>query len=381
MAFNIGAFLGGAAKGGSQVLDERRAAEEARTVTQEQRQWQIATEGRKASYDKKIRRQDKDDELKLLVEEASMYYNTTQMAELSTLGKSKLSYAIEQAKLLKPQGIATEDLYKLSSINNPDDVDRATTSTSTYFDQFAKVKPDEPKFEGNLEGYGVFAAEELRLANTKEDKDYWTTKIIEISNMAKKDPDGTYKPSAISVATKGVNDTIDAYFALKNKVTVDPVSGYVKRMAGDGPDTYHLTGEALGSLMSNPAYKDDSVMKEIVSKQLAALDAQVVSYKDDAMSNYNKYVNEVEILNALPTGGSEAKRKIKVQTDKVAGLSNATKLFIPLDPNNPITMEAINEGAHRNYALNTVIQVQDKSGQYGFVIVTSTGVLKLSGNN
>ena len=99
------------------------------------------------------------------------------------------------------------------------------------------------------------------------------------------------------------------------------------------------------------------------------------------MSNYNKYVNEVEILNALPTGGSEAKRKIKVQTDKVAGLSNATKLFIPLDPNNPITMEAINEGAHRNYALNTVIQVQDKSGQYGFVIVTSTGVLKLSGNN
>jgi len=46
MGFNLGAFLGGAARGGSQVLDERRAEAERARVTKEERQWQIATEAR-----------------------------------------------------------------------------------------------------------------------------------------------------------------------------------------------------------------------------------------------------------------------------------------------------------------------------------------------
>ena len=56
MGFNLGAFLGGAARGGSQVLDERRAQADRDKVTKEERQWQLATENRANARAKKARR-------------------------------------------------------------------------------------------------------------------------------------------------------------------------------------------------------------------------------------------------------------------------------------------------------------------------------------
>ena len=53
MGFNFKAFLGGAARGGSQVLDERRAQADRDKVTKEARQWQIATEARADSRSRK----------------------------------------------------------------------------------------------------------------------------------------------------------------------------------------------------------------------------------------------------------------------------------------------------------------------------------------
>jgi len=56
MGFNLGAFLGGAARGGSQVLDERRAQADRDKVTKEERQWQLATENRANARAKKAKR-------------------------------------------------------------------------------------------------------------------------------------------------------------------------------------------------------------------------------------------------------------------------------------------------------------------------------------
>ena len=56
MGFNLGAFLGGAARGGSQVLDERRAQADRDKVTKEERQWQLATENRANARAKKSKR-------------------------------------------------------------------------------------------------------------------------------------------------------------------------------------------------------------------------------------------------------------------------------------------------------------------------------------
>ena len=61
MAFNIGAFFGGMAKGGSQILDENRAQAKRDKETNEAQQWQIATETRaNAEYRKRKRLEKKD---------------------------------------------------------------------------------------------------------------------------------------------------------------------------------------------------------------------------------------------------------------------------------------------------------------------------------
>ena len=59
--FNIGAFIGGMARGGSQILDENRAQAKRDKETKEQQGWIIATEARADARDRKRRRNDKKD--------------------------------------------------------------------------------------------------------------------------------------------------------------------------------------------------------------------------------------------------------------------------------------------------------------------------------
>tara|TARA_R110000787_G_scaffold123815_2_gene234946 strand:- start:324 stop:1592 length:1269 start_codon:yes stop_codon:yes gene_type:complete len=58
-SFNIGSFLGGAAKAGSQRIDEVRKIAADKLVTDEERKWQIATEGRRDAAARKLQRDNK----------------------------------------------------------------------------------------------------------------------------------------------------------------------------------------------------------------------------------------------------------------------------------------------------------------------------------
>jgi len=55
MAFNLMSFLGGAAGAGSDYIDTKNEAAAAAKLTKEQRQWQIATEGRADSRARKAK--------------------------------------------------------------------------------------------------------------------------------------------------------------------------------------------------------------------------------------------------------------------------------------------------------------------------------------
>jgi len=133
-----------------------------------------------------------------------------------------------------------------------------------------------------------------------------------------------------------------------------------------------VEGKALESIVSNPAYTDDSVLQSVMDGKLKNLESRVTNYANNAINTYEKYTTEVAKLNTMPDS--------KELSDAEAMLESSKKSFVPLDPANPITIEDINNGAYRNYEPNTVIQVQDKSGQYGFVITTGNGVIKLTGN-
>jgi len=376
MAFSIQSFIGGFSGAGSQLLDEKRASDAKAKVTTEQRQWQIATEARQSARDKKAKRDADQDSLDDLVEEASFYFDPEDMIKVSKLGKRALTGAIEKAKKLETFGITGKDLFKLPSINgpddlpNPNDVENIKTISSSSF-----VKtPDNKKFDGSFDNYLVFAAESRRLAKTPEKKAYWDGQMLEIANMSVPDKDGAFKPNAISVATKGVDDTVDSYFSDLGRVEVDPITKNIKRMQDQTPNGWALTDAAYTSLENNPAYKEDSVIKEVIGGKRKSLNAQITGYAVDAKRAYDVYQNNLATVNSLPSGNE------KTQAQDAADASEVyAKNFIPIDPTKPMTMKDIQNGAHRNYPVNTTIQIQDESGKYSFVIVTSSGVLKIDG--
>ena len=375
MAFNLMSFLGGFSGGGSQLLDEKRARDEQKKVTAEQRQWQIATESRADSRAKKARRDSQQDALDSLIEEASFYFDPEDMKKMQGLGKSKLSASIAQAKELNKYGIYGKDLFKLPSINGPDDMPNATDVSKTLpitSGSFAAIPTGTEAFKGNYEQYEVHLHEKIRMAKTQKEKDNATSQLIEIQNLQKKDEEGNYKDNAITVATKNVDTLVDSYFKAEDRIELSPTGEYLKRIGGNEPSGFQVEGKALESIVSNPAYTDDSVLQGVMKGKLQNLESRVTNYANSAINTYQKYTTEVAKLNTMPDS--------KEQQDKVAMLESSKKSFVPLDPANPITIEDINNGAYRNYEPNTVIQVQDKSGEYGFVITTGNGVIKLPGN-
>ena len=99
MGFNLGTFLGGAASGGSQVLDERRAQADRDKVTKEERQWQIATEARAAARARKATRASKKndtEEMAGLLK--SLGFNDANITTALSQGKSAVALYAEAAK-------------------------------------------------------------------------------------------------------------------------------------------------------------------------------------------------------------------------------------------------------------------------------------------
>ena len=127
MAFNIGAFIGGAAKGGSEVLDERRKAEDAKKVTDEQRQWQIATENRADVRLKKaarVAKSDKADELAGMLE--SLNYDPNNIKSIMSRGNTAAQFWVETGKDALALGEDPNSLLKTAGGTDPRSQEVAT---------------------------------------------------------------------------------------------------------------------------------------------------------------------------------------------------------------------------------------------------------------
>ena len=115
MGFNLGAFLGGAARGGSQVLDERRAQADRDKVTKEERQWQIATEARADARSRKKARAAKNKEAEERAEMLALYYTPDQVKDIQNGGKAQVQYALDYASKLPTDQDASAN-YRTSSM-------------------------------------------------------------------------------------------------------------------------------------------------------------------------------------------------------------------------------------------------------------------------
>lgn len=114
MGFNLGAFLGGAARGGSQVLDERRAEAERARVTKEERQWQLATENRANARAKKAKRAA---DAKALEEQIGTMVALGMPADTARAvaknGKGAMNVAIDDLKYGRENGVNAASYYTM----------------------------------------------------------------------------------------------------------------------------------------------------------------------------------------------------------------------------------------------------------------------------
>jgi|DEB0MinimDraft_6_1074348.scaffolds.fasta_scaffold04220_2 hypothetical protein len=105
MAFNIGAFFGGMAKGGSQILDENRAQARRDKETNEAQQWEIAREGRQnAEYRKRLRDTDRKNVDQFTSQLASFNFTPENITAIAAGGAENVKTWVDIALQHKKSG-------------------------------------------------------------------------------------------------------------------------------------------------------------------------------------------------------------------------------------------------------------------------------------
>ena len=134
MAFNIGAFFGGMAKGGSQILDENRAQAKRDKETNEAQQWEIAREGRQnAEYRKRLRDTDRKAADQFTSQLASFNFTPENITAIAAGGAENVKTWVDIALQHKKTG-KEWDINLLVNNKVPTDVGTITEATNDVAD-------------------------------------------------------------------------------------------------------------------------------------------------------------------------------------------------------------------------------------------------------
>ena len=181
MGFNLGAFLGGAARGGSQVLDERRAQADRDKVTKEERQWQIATEARADSRSRKAaRRKEKENIEEQGAYLASLGWNPDSVESILKGGSASVKQWGEIG-VQHRSGAKDFDMNLLIKNQSPTD---STTISSAVGD----VKPAKPTTINQSEAWKLFGQEpDPVFQDLNKEFAYYSSKALNATNPTQKE--------------------------------------------------------------------------------------------------------------------------------------------------------------------------------------------------
>ena len=353
MGFNLGAFLGGAASGGSQILDERRAQADRDKVTKEERQWQIATEERAAARTRKANRASKEKSASQLLEKLQFHYGDKAQAiankGIGFAGEALARAGAYQDAGLNPALMVDIPTGKLTDV--PAGQAGAAPSAMTFKPITEKDEKDHTTFQARL----VAANEDLMKASTEAERVAAQEAFDRINAAHQK-----FKQEAESSGSgqldfsKATRDAIlqkpiDDILRENNLYTTDSITGAIKlKLQGNEAKILGLKARVIGT--NSTAYanvKDDPFQTK--------LQAQQVGLKSDMKA----YINKVRNNEGDPM---------------LAG--TGTTLYVPLAANENRTKEDIENGLRAGqYKPNQVVQYRRADGKTGSVIVTPYGVL------
>ena len=164
MAFNFGAFLGGGARGGTRTIERFAQQNRDDEVTEQQQQWQIATEARAASRARKAARVAKQKDAETLLASLSFHFGDENAAKFVGKGTGFAQEALKQADLYVRAGVDPATQVKIGQITGEDlpDVTSAsaatapqglTTGSITFKPIPQKVKAEKNSWEDKLSSH------------------------------------------------------------------------------------------------------------------------------------------------------------------------------------------------------------------------------------
>jgi hypothetical protein len=353
MGFNLGAFLGGAASGGSQILDERRAQADRDKVTKEERQWQIATEERAAARTRKANRASKEKQASQLLEKLQFHYGDKAQAiankGIGFAGEALARAGAYQDAGLNPALMVDIPTGKLTDV--PAGQAGAVPSAMTFKPITEKDEKDHTTFQARL----VAANEDLMKASTGPERVAAQEALDQINaahQKFKQEAEGGDSGQLdFSKATRDaiLQKPIDDILRENNLYTTDSITGAIKlKLQGNEAKILGLKARVIGT--NSTAYvnvKDDPFQTKLQAQQ-AGLVADMAAY-----------IN-----------------KVKFNQDDPMLAGTGTTLYVPLAANENRTIEDVEKGFEAGqYKSNQVVQYRRADGKTGSVIVTPYGIL------
>jgi len=367
MGFSLGAFLGGAAKGGSQVLDERRAQAARDKETKESRQWQIATESRADSRAKKAARVSRKADAEDLLAKLTFHYGADKAAAIAAQGKGYATEALGRGSEYTSAGYDPSTMVDIGDMTGekltdaPKEVGGIASPTSLSQGALSfKPIPAKVTAAKNTWEAKIVEHTESKLSIDAGDQDAltaWDNKNKLLTdghaawkNAADKDAGGAEGQLDFSKTTRDamLQKPIDDILRQNNLVELDVTGKIAKVLAGQEANVLALRARVIGT--NAKAYKD--VKDQPFQTKLAAQQAGI---KTDTIAYVRKTVNK----KGNPNIGSSSK-----------------KGFVPLAAGQTRTKKQLENGLKTGeYIPNQVVQYTNEEGDTRFGVITPYGVL------
>ena len=352
MGFNLGAFLGGAASGGSQVLDERRAQADRDKVTKEERQWQIATEERAAARTRKANRASKEKSASQLLEKLQFHYGDKAQAiankGIGFAGEALARAGAYQDAGLNPALMVDIPTGKLTDV--PAGQAGAAPSAMTFKPITEKDEKDHTTFQARL----VAANEDLMKASTEPERVAAQEAFDRINAAHQK-----FKQEAEG----GGSGQLDFSKATRDAILQKPIDDILK--------TEGLIETSLDGTIKLKLQGNESKILALKARVIGTNSTAYVNVKDDPFQTKLKaqQVGLKADMKAYIT-------KVKNNEGDPMLAGTGTTLYVPLAANENRTKEDIESGLRTGqYKPNQVVQYRRPDGKTGSVIVTPYGVL------
>jgi hypothetical protein len=387
MAFNFGAFIGGA----SDNLVEMIKTKEAELYQEEQDEKERL---RQARVEATRKRQADEEEAKGLIESLSLFYTPEQVKDIMANGKAPAKYAINHGEYMAGRGLSASASYSMPKtsiqskfafdVNDPrgsqiniqmadmekEQVDKARREAS---DQPFISRFTNPPKETDMTKAKTFEARLVELdfqrtnATSQQQRDEFDqayNNTLDSYKKFKEDLDGKgTDTSGLDFSKQSrdsfVDNEIQRTFELEGYAEKD-ISGKIKLVqTGNMANSFALRYRAHSNLVSQYGESTDKTFTTMINNVKNGTDESVKVYRQ------NVYRAHLGVQRAAADNDTTIDATVAKDADK----------FKPLPSEGRTKEEVMSQAAKGIYGQNDVVQYTDEDGTIKMALVSDYGVL------